>query len=181
MEMNLVQTTILKKIKKDACLASYTVKTKSNGKKKVAVLSTSHLIHGKMKMNDYYTKREKSCRWVIVALFYMLGTSRVNWKTIWCLKYKEDISKLSWYNFGWDLAKALVLPHVRRWKLHGLTSMVQLKIKMFQGIALKVSESVPNFQNKYKCTDKRKRCKIREDNCWSKGEKDNIPMPKEQC
>ena len=35
-------------------------------------------------LNDYYTKQAKSRQWVMVALFYMLDTSMVNGKTIWC-------------------------------------------------------------------------------------------------
>ena len=76
----------------------------------------------------------------------MCDTSRVNGKTIWCLKHKEDILRFSSYEFGWNLAKSLALPHVRRPKLHGLTSMVQLKMKMFLGIALEVSEPVTNIE-----------------------------------
>ena len=94
------------KDKKDICLMSYTVKTKSKDKKNVAVFSTCRLLQrktiddGKKKpqiikyyyftkgrtdivdhLNDCYTTRTKSCRWVMVALFYMLGTFSVNGKT----------------------------------------------------------------------------------------------------
>ena len=51
---------------------------------------------------------------------------------------------------------------------------------MFLGIALKVPDPVSNIENRYKCTSKSKGCKIHEDNRWSKSEKDNIPMSKEQ-
>ena len=78
-----------------------------------------------------------------MALFHMLHTSRKNGKTIWCWKYKEDISY-----FGWNLAKALALPYVLRRKLHGLTSMVQLKRKMFLRIGLEVLEPVANMENR---------------------------------
>ena len=87
------------KQKKNICLTSYTVKIKSKGKKDVVVLSTSRPFHektiddGKKKsqiikfydftkggtdvveqMNDYNTTRSRSCRWVSVALSYMLDT-----------------------------------------------------------------------------------------------------------
>ena len=126
------------KEKKNICLTSYTVKTKSKGKKNVVVLSTSRPLHGKTiddgkekpqiikfydftkggtdivdQLNDYYTTRSKSCRWVMVALSHMLDTARVNGKTVWCLKNDSDVSSTSSYNFSWNLAKALAFPHVQ--------------------------------------------------------------------
>ena len=41
--------------------------------------------------------------------------------------------------------------------------MVQLKMKMFLGIALEVTEPVPNIENRYECTGKRRKCKIHDD------------------
>ena len=88
----------------------------STGKKDVVVLLTSRPLHGKKidndkekpqiikfydftkgetdivdQLNDYYTTKSKSCRWVMVALSYMLDTARVNGKTVWCLKNDSDI------------------------------------------------------------------------------------------
>ena len=51
---------------------------------------------------------------------------------------------------------------------------------MFLGIALEVPDPVSNIENRYKSTNKSKRCKIHEDNRWSKSEKDNIAMSKKQ-
>ena len=132
------------KEKKNICLTSYTVKTKSKGKKNVVVLSTSRPLHDKTidddkekpqiiqfydftkggmdivdQLNDYYTTRSKSCHWVMVALLYMLDTARVNGRTVWCLKNDSDISRTSSYHFSWNLAKALALPHVQRRSLNG--------------------------------------------------------------
>ena len=95
------------KEKKNICLTSYTVKTKSKGKKNVVVLSTSRPLHDKTidddkekpqiiqfydftkggmdivdQLNDYYTTRSKSCHWVMVALSYMLDTAIVNGRTV---------------------------------------------------------------------------------------------------
>ena len=117
----------------------------------------------------------------MVARSYILDTFRVNGKTIWCLKHKEYISNLSTFDFRSNLGKALVLVCACWQKLDGLTSIIELKIKIFLGIALKVTESAQNFENRYQCTDKRKRGKVQENNCQSKSEKDNIPMYKEQC
>ena len=88
----------------------------STGKKDVVVLLISRPLHGKTidndkekpqiikfydftkgetdivdQLNDYYTTKSKSCRWVMVALSYMLDTARVNGKTVWCLKNDSDI------------------------------------------------------------------------------------------
>ena len=54
-------------------------------------------------------------------------------------------------------------------------------MKILVEIALKVPEPVTKIENRFKCIGKRKRFKRHEDNCQSKGKKDNIPMPKEQC
>ena len=94
-------TSHFEKEKKNICLTSCTVKTKSKRKKNVVVLWTSRLLHGKTiddgkeksqiikfydftkggmdiadQLNDYCTARSKSCGWVMVALSYMLDTAR---------------------------------------------------------------------------------------------------------
>ena len=99
------------KEKKNIYLTSYTVKTKSKGKKNVVVFSTSRPSHGKKiddskkksqiikfydfttggtdivdHLKDCYTTRLKFCRWVMVALSYMLDTARFNEISVWCLK-----------------------------------------------------------------------------------------------
>ena len=93
-------------VKKDLCLLSYTVKTKSSDKKNVFLLSTMRPINGitrddnKQKLgiykfydftiggtdivdqlNDYYTVLSKSNRWDLVAFYYILDTIHVNSKT----------------------------------------------------------------------------------------------------
>ena len=119
------------KEKKNICLTSYTVKAKSKGKKNVVVLLTSRPLHDKTiddgkgkrqiikfydftkggedkvdQLNDYYTTGSKSCRWVMVALSYMLDRARVNGKTVWCLKNDSDTSSTSSYDFSRNLPKA---------------------------------------------------------------------------
>ena len=54
-------------------------------------------------LNDYYTTRSKSCRWVMVALSYMLHTARANGKNVWCLK-NDSSTAWKWYfkhSFVW--------------------------------------------------------------------------------
>ena len=127
------------KEKKNICLTSYNIKTKSKGKINVVVLSTSRPLYdkaindGKKKLqiikfyelkkggtdivdqlNDYHTTRSKSDRRLMVALSYMVDTARVNRKTVWCLKNDSDISSTSSCDFSWNLVKALALAHVQR-------------------------------------------------------------------
>ena len=132
-------------------------------------------------MNDYYTTRAKSRRWVMVSLYYMLDTARVNAKTTWCMKEDIDMHKFDSFNFGWNLAKSLALPHVSRRNVNGLSGMVQLKIKLFLGNALVVPVPLPKIERRFESTGARKRCSIHMANCNTKQEKDNIPKSTEQC
>ena len=93
-------------VKKDLCLLSYNVRTKSSGKKNVLLLSTMRPLNritrddNKQKpsiykfydftkdgmdivvqLNDYYTVRSQSNICDLVAFYYILDTIRVNSKT----------------------------------------------------------------------------------------------------
>ena len=159
--------------------------TIDDGKEKLQIIKFYDFTKGGTdiadQLNDYTTTRSKSCRWVMVALSYMLDTARVNGKTVWCLKNDSDISSTSSYDFSWNLAKALALPHVQRRSLNGLASSVQLKIKMFLGTALLVDEPVPKVERRFTGTGQRRRCQLHMANCHTKKEKDNAPKSTEQC
>ena len=182
------------------------MQTKSNGKKNVVILPTTRPMHSCTKddnkskpqifkfydftkggtdifdqMNDYFTTRAKSLRWVMIVLYYMLDTARVNAKTIWCIKNGIDHHKLKSYNFGWDLAKTLTMPHVIRRDVNGLGLMVQLKRNLFLGTAFVVPEPKPKIEKRFECTAKRKKCVIHQANFSTKQEKDNCPRSTEQC
>ena len=111
----LSKTWHFEKDKKDSCLSLYTVQTKSNGKKNVVIFSATRPMHSCTnednksepqififydfkkggtdifdQMNDYFTTRAKSLRWVMIVLYYMLKTARINAKTIWCIKNGID-------------------------------------------------------------------------------------------
>ena len=77
----------------------------------------------------------------MVALSYMLDTTRGNGKTVSCFKNDSDISSTSGYDFGWNLTKAMALPHVQRRSLNGLASSVQLRMKIILGSVPKVERS----------------------------------------
>ena len=116
-------------------------------------------------MNDYFTTRAKSLRWVMIVLYYMLDTTRVNAKSIWCIKEGIDFNRIKSYDFGWDLAKCLAMPHVTRRNLNGLSAMVQLKMNLFLGKTLEQPEPKPEIEAKFDCVGKRKKCKLHYMNC----------------
>ena len=104
-------------------------------------------------MNDYFPNRAKSLRWVIIVVYYMLETARVNAKTIWGIKNGTDHHKLKSFNFGWDLAKTFTIPHVIRRFLNRLALTVQLKRNLFLDTAF---EPKPKNVKRFECTTKSK-------------------------
>ena len=127
-------------------------------------------------MNDYFITRVKSLRWVMIVLYYMLDTTRVNAKSIWCIKEGIDFNRIKSYDFGWDLAKCLAMPHVTRRNLNGLKAMVQLKMNLFLGKVLEQSEPKPEIEAKFDCAGKWKKCKLHYMNCRTIKERDNSPQ-----
>ena len=122
---------------KDLALCSYTVKTKSSGKKNVLLLSTMPPLPGIItkddnnqkpsmyefydftkggtdivdQLNDFYT-RSKSKRWDFLTFFYMLDTIRVNSKRLFCIKHKLDTKKEDTFSIIYELVKSLVYPFI---------------------------------------------------------------------
>ena len=109
---------------KNICL-TLTPSKQSQKERKILLLSTSRPLHSKTidagkekpqiikfydftkggtdiveQLNDYYTTRPKSCRWVMVALSYILDTAGVNRKTVWCLKNDLVILSTSSFDFS---------------------------------------------------------------------------------
>ena len=79
-------------------------KTIVDGKEKPQIIKFYDFIKGGTdiveQLKNYYSTRSKSCRWVIVALSYMVDTARVNGKTVWCLNNDSDISSTPSYDFS---------------------------------------------------------------------------------
>ena len=115
---------------KEMCITSYTVTTKTKGKKNVLILSTMRPMDACTKdddnfkpqifkfydftkddtdivnqMNNFFTTHAKSNRWAMVVLYYMLETTKVNSKTLWCMENKIDIRKHKTFDFNRRLAK----------------------------------------------------------------------------
>ena len=84
-----------------------------DGKEKPQIIKLYDFIKPGMdivdQLDDYYTTRSKSCRWVMVALLYMLDPARANGKTVWCFQNDSDISSTSSNDFSWNFAKVLAL------------------------------------------------------------------------
>lgn len=138
---------------KDLALCTYTVKTKSSGKKKVLLLSIVRPLPGIIKdgnkqrqsiyrfyeltkggkdivdqLNDFYTTRSKSKRWDILIFFYMLDTIRVNLKMLFCIKRKLDIKEEDTFSITYELVKSLVYPFLEQQDLNGLCTETIRKI-----------------------------------------------------
>ena len=123
--------------KEDLVLTSYSVNT-SQGLKNVLMLSTVQPLLGVtadddkkkpaiMKLYDFTkggtdvpdqkmkkaSTKPKSSRWTIVSFCYVLDQSRINAQSIYALNKGTQVSKMSSFDFGWDLAESLILLHVR--------------------------------------------------------------------
>ena len=116
-------------------ISSYVVKT-SKGKKNVMVVSTVEPIlgitkddkkkPGLYKLYDFtkggtdivdqkmgsYTTKAKSRKWTKVAFSYLLDPIRVNASTVYAMVNKKDPKKVISFDFGCELADALVRPFI---------------------------------------------------------------------
>ena len=142
-----------KSLKKDLFLLSYTVKTKSSGKKNVFHLSTMRPLNGTARddikqkpgiykfyyftkdgmdimdqLNDYYTVCSQSNRCDLVAFDYILDTKCVNFKTLFCIKKGLDVKKENTFDLPFELAKSLIYPFIEPRRINGLEKTVTRKI-----------------------------------------------------
>lgn len=141
----------------DLNISSYAVAT-SKGKKNVLILSTINPILGVTKddekkkpaiykLYDFtkggtdivdqkvgtYTVKPKSRRWSISALSYILDTVRVNASTIMALNHNKDPKSFNSFDFGMELAEALVNPQIERRNKKGLQVGTLKKIGLVTG------------------------------------------------
>ena len=134
-------------------LCTYTVKTKSKGKKNVPILTTRRPLLGQtmddekkkpaiykhydftkggtdimdQKIGKYSTKCTTQ-RWPLVSFFFVLDTARVNATTLHALAMNEDPRKADSYKQGWELAKSFILPWVMMRPRTGLQTPILEKI-----------------------------------------------------
>jgi len=154
--------------KKDIAICSYTVKTKSSGKKNVLMLTTTRPLLGKTKddgknkpalykLYDFtkggtdivdqkigtYTCKAKSSKWKMVAFYFMLDTARVNAQTIFSIKEGKNLKKTNSYNIMIDLIHKLVKPEIQRRSTTTLQKSILCKIRFF----IDVNEDADNDEN----------------------------------
>ena len=134
-------------------LNSYTVNTKSTGKKNVIILTTVKPIlrtskHGPKlkpaiyKQYDYtkggtdiidqrmsfYSCKAKSRRWTMTILTYILDTCRVNTFTFLTLNLSKNPRKENSFDFGMSLVLKLVRPFISMRSTIGLQKNILQKI-----------------------------------------------------
>ena len=163
-------------------LSSYVVKT-SKGKRNVMVLSTVEPLLGItkddkkkpaiMKFYDFttggtdiidqkmgtYTTKVKSNKWTLNAFCYILDTIRVNSCTVHALANGKDPKAVNMFDYGADMADALVRPYVDVRSRNGLQSLVQSKIALYTGIK-PVTAAVRRLDDYEKTSPTPKRCRI---------------------
>lgn len=186
-------------------ISSYVVKT-SKGKKNVMVVSTVEPVLGitkddkkkpaLYKLYDFtkggtdiidqkmgsYTTKAKSRKWTKVAFSYLLDTIRVNASTIYAMVNKTDPKKVNSFEFGCELADALVHPFISTRSLSGLSQSVRHKIELYLRQKQEREES-NSFDYDY-LSDQRKRCRM----CMNeasgidqKSKKDKLPKMRSTC
>ena len=75
-----------------------------------------------------YTTKSKSQKWSRVAFSYLLDTIRVNSSTLFELNKNHDPKLANSFNFSYEFATQLVMPHILRRPRNGLSSEVVKKI-----------------------------------------------------
>ena len=92
--------------------------TKDDDKKKPALFKLYDFTKGGTDIVDQrigmYTTKTKTRKWTRVALAYLLDTIRVNSSTLVALNSKSNPKGVNSFNFGFQLAKELVIPHIER-------------------------------------------------------------------
>ena len=179
-------------------LNSYIVKT-SKGVKNVMILSTMQPIQGitrdddkkkpaLFKLYDFtkggtdiidqkmgsYTVKSKSRRWPVVAFSYLFDTARVNANTI----HNVNTTPTTAWKFGIELARQLVMPHVRRRSTVGLTQPVLQKIRLFTG---ENNVSAQVFDNQGEIRKRCRRCLAEISGKDQKVKKDKLPKNRNRC
>ena len=85
-----------------------------------------------------YTVKSKSRKWTNVALAYLLHTIRVNSSTLLAMNDGKDPKSINSFNFGFELATDLVMPHIDRRSRQGLSLSVLQKISSFYQMRKKI-------------------------------------------
>ena len=137
-------------------------KTKDDKKDKPAIYKFYDFAKGGTyivdQMNNIYTTRAK--------------TSRVNAKTLWCIKHEKSFIKISSFDIAFELANALVMPFIEQRNLNGLRKPLLKKVNY----VLNKEEHVQKASTERKLlrSGNRQRCRICLNGCKTKVEKDRL-------
>ena len=63
---------------------------------------------------DVNTTTSKTRKWTKKIFFFTLDNVRVNSQTVFFLNQGKDPRKQDTWKLGWDLAMALIMPHMRK-------------------------------------------------------------------
>ena len=133
-------------------LCSYITKRRSGKTNKIVVMMTTYPVKGVtlddkakkpalLKLYDYtksgtdimdqrmarrkYSSKAKSNRWTMVGFSYLLDTARINAQTIWSLNNGIDPRQSNSYNFGINVAKALIMPMIVARPMDGINERIR--------------------------------------------------------
>ena len=81
-----------------------------------------------------YSCKSKSSRWSMIALSFLLDTTRVNAGTLLSLNKGQNARNIDSLTFGWDLCMELVRPHIQERSRNGLSSVILKKMDLFTNI-----------------------------------------------
>ena len=124
-----------------------------------------------------YTTKSKSRKWSRVAFSYLLDTIRVNSSTLIELNTNHDPKLANSFNFSYELATQLVMPHILRRPRNGLSSEVVKKISSFAGeLFVEMSENIEHS----KFCETPTRCQQCIINCHGEDQKINNKNKKDQ-
>ena len=124
-----------------------------------------------------YTTKDKTRKWTLFALLYVLDMAHINSQAIYVINNaKEDVNS---FEFGWELRKALVKPNMHtRLARGGLSKRLQNSITYILGVENdKVEQPPPNDDTSRRC----QMCIIGSHGKGHKSAKDSIGKVKSRC
>ena len=130
--------------------------TRDDGKRRPAIFKAYDFTKGETDIVDQKMSslscKAKSARWKMVAFYYILDSACVNSTTLLALRNKQDPRKLISFDTGFELATALVRPHILRRPKNGIEnqSIHRLKTKNYNremGKIIQKTEFTPPLQS----------------------------------
>ena len=96
------------------------------------------------------TCKQKTRKWTLVALVYVLDMSRVNNQAIYAVNTKDTSTES--FEFGWELMISLIKPHAsNRITSRGLSSNLEESIRVYLDQAREANSPPPNVGKARRC------------------------------